>query len=172
MSRTTWFKVFKRIAQNQYLGANGEHAPRHPSVLSQCIEQDESVKKYSPHPMYQAGEFFALLTTTQDLVNSKSTRIHELFLARVGPWLPWMDMGEAKGYMMYTADGAKVANFGAGADSKGNRDSIAPISLSASVHAQEKERDLVTYFKAHTKAYLDGQTFPLPAPVVSEECAK
>ena len=44
-------------------------------------------------------------------MNSKSTRIHELSWHRVGPWLPWMDMGEAKGYMMYTADGAKVANF-------------------------------------------------------------
>ena len=83
-------------------------------------------------------------------------------------------MGEAKGYMMYTADGAKVANFSEVPEliRKEIETRLPRYRSAPQCMLKKKNETSWTYFKAHTKAYLNGQTFPLPAPVVSEECAK
>jgi hypothetical protein len=71
---------------------------------------DSRFSEYSPQKFYQAAEFF-LFTVDETQLYDKSRNAVDGFAIswnRVGPWLPWMKMGNTPGYMTYSTRGSKV----------------------------------------------------------------
>jgi len=120
---------------------------------------------YSPNPTYQAVELFKLTVPTEDLLNSEKTSVSKLFLSwdRIGPWLPWMKMGNRAGHLIYSARGLKVNSFTdlpqLLQDEINNR---VPLYKNAPKCSLDQE-DMTswTYFKQHFDAYLSGNIFPV-----------
>lgn len=138
--------------------------PNYPNPLA----EDAKFIDYIPNPTYQAAELFKLIVPTEDLLNPETTSVSKLILSwdRIGPWLPWMKMGNRAGHLIYSASGLKVNGF---ADlPKLLQDEInnrVPLYKNAPQALLDKE-DLTswTYFKKHFEAYLAGDTFPVPEP--------
>ncbi|CAM3916995.1 DUF1838 family protein [Rheinheimera salexigens] len=61
---------------------------------------------------YVASEHFIFFADTDDLqqVDSTSTNTHYSW-ARTGPWLPWMELGQTEGYLIYSGHGNKYHSF-------------------------------------------------------------
>jgi hypothetical protein len=61
---------------------------------------------------YLASEHFIYFANTADLTSDtlRSTPTHYSWF-RTGPWLPWMKMGTAPGYLIYSGQGRKYATF-------------------------------------------------------------
>jgi hypothetical protein len=66
----------------------------------------------STGPTYLASEHFIYFANTADLESSsaRSTPTHYAWF-RTGPWLPWMKMGQAPGYLIYSGQGRKYSSF-------------------------------------------------------------
>lgn len=137
---------------------------------------DDRFLPYSPNPIYQAAELFKLTVPTVELRDPNRTTVSQLLLAwdRIGPWLPWMQMGDRPGQLIYSASGRKVFDFKDLPDLLQHQvDTRMPIYR----HAPLAELDCAnvtswTYFRQHFDAYLAGSQFPVsqteePAPYVS-----
>ena len=137
------------------------------------LSTDASLSSFSPDKMYQAGEFFGLLSPLSELRDPQKSRASMSFTwTRVGPWLPWMAMGKLPGYLLYSADGSKLASFD-------NLPAWLREELSEQLplyrHAprcflEGRNTSSWTYFARHKEAYEAGKRFPLPAPVKDEPC--
>lgn len=58
---------------------------------------------------YRAGEFFQFYVNRADLENTELNTVPTLISwSRVGPWLPWMRMGDYPGHMIYHTRGKKL----------------------------------------------------------------
>ncbi len=66
---------------------------------------------YSSGDYYEAVELFNDYAKMSDLANRKLTSVPSTgSWSRVGPWLPWMEMGQHQGYLLYHARGIKLIN--------------------------------------------------------------
>ncbi|MEO0989044.1 MAG: DUF1838 domain-containing protein [Cyanobacteria bacterium J06639_14] len=127
---------------------------------------DDRFLPYSPNPIYQAAELFKLTVPTADLRDPNCTTVSKLILAwdRIGPWLPWMQMGDRPGQLIYSSIGRKVFDFKDLPELLQEQiDTHMPIYRHAP--AAELDCDNVTswtYFRQHFDAYLAGAQFPIP----------
>ncbi|MBO1346377.1 MAG: DUF1838 domain-containing protein [Hormoscilla sp. GUM202] len=77
------------------------------------LADDRRFSPYSPQPIYQATELFKLTVPTAEWQNPEITSVSKTLLGwnRIGPWVPWMKMGDRPGYLVYSAWGRKVPSF-------------------------------------------------------------
>ncbi|MBW4541109.1 MAG: DUF1838 domain-containing protein [Myxacorys chilensis ATA2-1-KO14] len=138
--------------------------PAYPNPLT-----DPKFAEYSSNPDYQAAELFKFVVPTADLFNVNLPSVSKLWLSwdRIGPWVPWMKMGNRAGHLIYSASGNKVNDF----------DQLPPLlqdeintRMQLYRHAPAApldDEDMTSwlYFQKHFDAYLAGETFPIAAPV-------
>lgn len=136
--------------------------PTYPNPLA----KDERFVDYSSNATYQAAELFKLTVPISELLNPEINSVSKLHLCwdRIGPWLPWMKMGDRPGHLIYSAYGSKVSGFTDlpqllqdEIDRRVPTYRNAPDSL-----LDRKDMTSWTYFKHHFEAYLAGDTFPVP----------
>lgn len=144
---------------------------RYPNPLA----HDERTRPYSPAAMYQAIEMFMLAAPASSLAAAGEPTVTELTLSwhREGPWLPWMNMGDRPGHLLYRAHGRRVDREEALAPFL--RDELAvrlPLYREAPrcVVTGRTNETSWTYFASALDAYVAGATFPLPAPLDPTEC--
>lgn len=123
---------------------------------------------YSPQPVYQAIELFKLSVSAAELWRPEVTEVSQLLLSwdRIGPWLPWMKMGDRPGHLIYSAQGQKVPDFEALPTLL--RSQIAtqmPSFRHAPTHKlPQASMTSWLYFKAHFDDYLEAlEALPLSA---------
>jgi Protein of unknown function (DUF1838) len=65
--------------------------------------------KNSRSDMYQAAELFKFYFSEKDINNKKLNTVpSEISWTRFSDFLPWMNMGDAPGYLMYSSQGSKL----------------------------------------------------------------
>jgi hypothetical protein len=139
--------------------------PNYPNPLA----EDTKFAEYSPQPTYQAAELFKLTVPTEDLHNQELNSVSKLFLSwdRIGPWVPWMKMGDRAGQLIYSGRGVKVNGF---TDLpqllQDEINSHVPVYKNAPKPPLDEDADMTswTYFQKHFDAYLAGERFPIPEP--------
>jgi hypothetical protein len=79
----------------------------YPNALAPAEHPEESTG-----PTYLASEHFIFFANMSDVLSDtqRSTPTHYSWF-RTGPWLPWMKMGQAPGYLIYSGQGRKYASF-------------------------------------------------------------
>lgn len=136
------------------------------------LAADPRFQDYSPHPTYQAAELFKLTVPTADLRDPGRTQVSSLILAwdRIGPWLPWMKMGNRSGHLVYSACGHRVQDFSALPELLQTQISDRLPLYRQAPHRKLDQEDMTSwlYFQQHFEAYLRGEVFPLPAPAEPE----
>lgn len=140
--------------------------PTYPNALA----EDPKFAEYSPNPTYQAAELFKLAVPTAELMQEDTVSVSKLILSwdRIGPWLPWMKMGDRPGHLIYSATGLKV-NSVAELPSLLQEEINTRVPLYKDAPKDQLDTEDMTswlYFKTHFDAYLAGEKFPIP---VSEE---
>lgn len=66
--------------------------------------------KNSRSDMYQAAEMFKFYVNDKDVQNKKLKSIPcDISWTRLSDYLPWMNMADAPGYLMYSSQGSKLA---------------------------------------------------------------
>jgi len=136
--------------------------PTYPNFLA----EDKKFVDYSSNATYQAAELFKLTVPFADLLNSEIKSVSHLHLSwdRIGPWLPWMKMGDRPGHLIYSGYGSKVSGF---TDLpqllQDEIDNRVPLYKNAPKTVLDRE-DMTSwkYFKQHFESYLAGDTFPVP----------
>ena len=136
------------------------------STYPNPLATDPKFAPYSPNPLYQAAELFKLTVPTHELLDPEVKSISGLKLCwdRIGPWIPWMKMGDLPGHLIYSAYGGKVS--GVSELPKLLQDEIehrVPLYKQAPPALLDVE-DVTSwmYFKQNFDSYLAGKTFPLP----------
>jgi hypothetical protein len=138
------------------------------STYPNPLANDPKFTDYSPNPTYQAAELFKLTVPTEELLNPEIFSVSKLQLCwdRIGPWVPWMKMGDRPGQLIYSAYGAKVSGFDQLPQLlKDEINTRVPLYKNAPKSFLDGE-DITSwlYFQKHFDAYLAGETFPLPQP--------
>lgn len=59
---------------------------------------------------YQSAEMFQFFTKKEDLLKDEPSADCQISWVRVGQWLPWMEMGDKPGKMVYHCRGKKLKN--------------------------------------------------------------
>ncbi|MCU0545136.1 MAG: DUF1838 domain-containing protein [Oscillatoriaceae cyanobacterium Prado104] len=138
--------------------------PNYPNPLA----GDPRFVDYSPNPYYQAAELFKLTVSTAELLNPEIVSVSQVILGwdRIGPWLPWMKMGDRPGQMIYSATGSKVKNWTELPDLLRDEISTRIPLFKDAPKSQLDVEDMTSwlYFQQNFDAYLAGERFPLPAP--------
>jgi hypothetical protein len=138
--------------------------PAYPNPLA----DDPKFAEYSPNPHYQAAELFKFAVSTAELFDEDLLSVSKLWLGwdRIGPWVPWMKMGDRAGHLIYSASGKKVDDFEQLPqllkDEINTRMSLYRQAPEAYLEGEDMTSWL--YFQKHFDAYLAGATFPIPAP--------
>ena len=132
------------------------------------LADDAKFAEYSPQPLYQAAELFKLTVPTAELRNPQIISVSKVMLAwdRIGPWLPWMKMGDRVGYLIYSAWGGKVASW-TELPQVLRQEIETRVPLYKNAPKRKLDRDDITswkYFKQHFDAYLRSEIFPVPEP--------
>lgn len=79
--------------------------PFYPSPLA-----DEKYTVYSQSDTYQAGEFFQFFVEKEDLTNQKLKTVPTIISwTRISPWMPFMQMGDKPGNLIFVCRGVKLA---------------------------------------------------------------
>lgn len=146
-----------------------------PLFYPNALASDPKMAAYSPQANYQAGEFFVLMADADQVSDAERSSVDWMSLSwhRISPWLPWMAMGDRPGYLVFSADGAKVEGF-----------EQLPELLQQEIETQlpryaraptcwidARNETSWSYFARHLQAYLDGERFPRPAPETPDRCA-
>ena len=137
------------------------------------LAKKPDLKPFGSYQMYQAGEFFGLLSPLKDLKDPNIAQAAmSLTWTRIGPWLPWMDMEEQEGYLVYSADGSKLKSF---TELPAWLQKEIKTHLPRYEHAptcllDRRNTSSWTYFDQNFEAYKQKKRFPLAAPVVKEKC--
>ncbi len=130
------------------------------------LANEPQFAEHCDRPIYNAVELFKLSVPTADLEDPNTTTVSKLDLSwnRVGPWLPWMKMGQREGHLIYSAHGKKVNDFHAlPAILKKEIETRIPLFKDAPAEKIEgAEMTSWEYFKQHFDAYAQGATFPIP----------
>ena len=75
----------------------------------------ETYKDYvgTTHKMYQAIEMFNFSVPEKELCDATKQRADDVNIswARVCQWLPWMEMGDKEGWLVFNGQGKKIMNF-------------------------------------------------------------
>ncbi len=131
------------------------------------LAEDPRFVDYSPNPTYQAAELFKMTVPTADLLNPELPSVSQLFVSwdRIGPWLPWMKMGNKAGHLIYSATSLKVNGF---TDLpqllQDEINTRIPLYKNAPKAPLDSDMTSWTYFQKHFEAYLAGERFPIPEP--------
>jgi hypothetical protein len=135
------------------------------STYPNPLATDPKFAAYSPNPTYQAAELFKLTVPTEELLDPDVMSVSQLQLCwdRIGPWIPWMKMGDFPGNLIYSAYGSKVG--GVSELPQLLQDEIntrVPLYKQAPASLLDVE-DVTSwlYFKQHFDDYLAGKRFPL-----------
>ncbi len=136
--------------------------PTYPNPLG----QDAKFSEYSPNPIYQAAELFKLTVPTEEIENPDLISVSKLLLSwdRIGPWLPWMKMGNRAGYLIYSATGRKISGLHELPEFMQNEiNTRLPLYKNAPLAKLDTD-DMSSwlYFQQHFDAYLAGEIFPIP----------
>ena len=135
--------------------------PTYPNPLA----QDPKFSEYSPQETYQAAELFKLTVPTADLHNSELVSVSQMFICwdRIGPWLPWMKMGNRLGHVIYSATGQKVSSF---SDLptllQEEINTRVPLYKNAAKARLNGDMTSWMYFQKYFEQYLSGERFPIP----------
>lgn len=132
------------------------------------LAADPRFTAYSPNPLYQAAELFKMTVSTNELLDPECPSVSNLVLAwsRIGPWLPWMKMGNHPGQMIYSASGCKVTGF-QDLPQLLRQQIETRVPLFRFAPRQKLEQEDMTswlYFTQNYEAYLRAEVFPLPTP--------
>ncbi len=138
------------------------------------LAADDAAREFSPAANYQAGEFFTFTTPVAAIEDSTSPSVPVLAFTwhRIGPWLPWMAMGQRAGHLIYIARGRKLS--GIAELPAPLRDELVRLPLFGSAPrclVAAKNETSWTYFLRHLAEYRARRRFPLPAPLDLGECA-
>jgi len=129
------------------------------------LADDPKFAEYCDRPTYNAVELFKLAVPIADLEDANTTTVSKLVLSwnRVGPWLPWMKMGQRDGHLIYSAHGKKVHDFNALPPIlKKEIETRIPLFKDAPLEKIEgAEMTSWQYFEQHFDVYLQGATFPV-----------
>lgn len=118
---------------------------RYPSALT-----PKEYPLHSAGDWYEAAELFNSFARREDLDDEDLTSIHEFGTwSRVGPWLPWMEMGDRPGYLLYHGRSTKLMG---GVDEIPDllrewMEENAPTYLGAPDEFEEPNETSWTYFK-------------------------
>lgn len=138
--------------------------PSYPNPLA----QDAKFIDYSPNSNYQAAELFKLTVPTEELHNPEQASVSRLNLSwdRIGPWLPWMKMGNKDGYLIYSALGSKVNGFTDLPQLLQDEinDRVPLYKNAPKTFLDQEDMTSWLYFKRHFDTYLSGDEFPVPEP--------
>lgn len=67
--------------------------------------------KHTANDWYEAAELFNSFVTKADLADRSKTSLPEVGTwSRTGPWLPWMEMADRPGYLLYHGRSVKLMN--------------------------------------------------------------
>jgi hypothetical protein len=137
-------------------------------TYANSLATDPKFADYSPNPNYQAAEMFKITVPTDELLNPEILSVSQLQVGwdRIGPWIPWMKMGDRPGQLIYSAYGVKVKGFTELPQLLQDEiNTRVPLYKSAPQSFSDGE-DMTSwlYFQKHFDAYLAGETFPLPQP--------
>jgi len=139
------------------------------------LAADERTRPYSPAAMYRAGEFFTLSSPPGEARDSRRPAASATTITwhRVGPWLPWMAMGERRGALIYSATGSRVVGFDAlDPRLRAEIDDRLPLYRSApGCYLAAPNATSWTTFAGDLADYQRGARLPRPAPVSAEPCA-
>lgn len=138
-----------------------EMFPTYPNPLG----NNPQFRDYSPSPDYMASEFFQITVPLDELQDSQRATVDTMTLAwnRIGPWLPWMKMGDLQGQLVYHAYGRRVSGY----------DELSPMlrqeieqRLPKYRHAPDSFTQKINmtswrYFEDNFDAYLEGDRFPI-----------
>ncbi|MBE9179146.1 DUF1838 domain-containing protein [Oculatella sp. LEGE 06141] len=137
--------------------------PTYPNLLA----DDPKFADYSPNPTYQAAELFKLTVPTAELTQADIPSVSRLRLGwdRIGPWLPWMKMGDRPGHLIYSAYGSKVSHFAELPQLLQDEINTRVPLYQAAPKAFLDQDDMTSWlsFQQNFDAYLAGDRFPLPA---------
>jgi hypothetical protein len=138
------------------------------STYPNPLATESKFADYSPNPTYQAVELFKITVPTEELLNPEILSVSKLRLYwdRIGPWVPWMKMGDRPGQLIYSAYGGKVNGFTELPQLlKDEISTRVPLYKNAPQSFLDVE-DMTSwlYFQKHFDAYLAGETFPLAQP--------
>ncbi|TAD78864.1 MAG: DUF1838 domain-containing protein [Oscillatoriales cyanobacterium] len=140
--------------------------PAYPNPLG----NDPRFRDYSPDPNYSAAEFFKLAVPLAELFDADRPTVNSMTVAwhRIGPWLPWMKMGDRPGQLVYSACGQRVSGFEAlpALLQTEIRDRLPKYRHAPTRPSQRKNMTSWQYFKENFEAYLRGELFPLPEMAV------
>ncbi len=167
--------TFERAPEIHLAGGLATFALDIPLFYPNRLAADARLRAYSPAESYQAGEFFVFTAPAVAVQDEALTTVPAMSFTwqRVGPWLPWMKMGDRPGLMVYSARGQKVS--GTSELPALLREELAtrlPRFASApGCYLAAMNETSWTYFARHLDAYLAGQRFPVPAPIGDEPCA-
>ncbi|PSB07650.1 hypothetical protein C7B76_27680 [filamentous cyanobacterium CCP2] len=136
------------------------------STYPNPLATEPKFAEYSPNSTYQSVELFKITVPTEELFNPEILSVSQLQLYwdRIGPWLPWMKMGDRPGQLIYSAYGGKVNHFTELPQLlKDEINTRVPLYKNAPKSYLDVE-DVTSwlYFQKHFDAYLAGETFPLP----------
>lgn len=138
-----WGVPYERTGKGRVV-MNSDIFLTYPSAL----KKDEFPQN-SRSDTYQAAELFQFFIDEKELVNPKTTHIYsEVSWTRISDFLPWMNMADRPGYVVYHCRGSKLMG-------KGSFD-LLPADLKAYVRQKQpsftsapltKERDNMTSWK-------------------------
>jgi hypothetical protein len=138
------------------------------------LSRNATYAPYSPQPMYQAGEFFKFIAPTKDVNNKKKKTVSELEFSwtRYSPFLPFMKMGNQQGYLLFSAQGAKVSSINELPDVLLNEiKQRVPIYKNAPPCILNTSSETSwTYFAKYFTQYLAGEEFPIPISTDNTPC--
>ncbi|MBL9015971.1 MAG: DUF1838 family protein [Myxococcales bacterium] len=129
--------------------------------------------KLDPHPVYRAGEFFTFVTPLDPLLDAERATVSDVALAwhRIGPFLPWMAMGDRTGDLVYSAQGRKLAPGEHLAPELAQAIDRVPVFRSAPACVVEGRNETSwTYFARHAAAYQRGARFPVDDTAADPPC--
>ncbi len=130
---------------------------------------------YSPEPFVQSSDSYKFLFPTK-LIQQAVIEPHEqgaiaLSYYRMGPWEPWMKMRGKPGFLVLNYTGVKVSAFEE-LDSQLQTLMTHRMPLYREAPPSRLERSIATSwtrFEEQFDACLNGEEFPLPAPIVEAD---
>ena len=146
-----------------------------PLTYPNVLGNNPKFKDYSPQKLYQAGEFFKFTVPLEEAtdISKATTESFSGAWTRLGPWLPWMKMGDRPGQLVYSAAFSKFRDF----------EEMSPVLqklITSRLPVYKKaprcflevgNETSWTYFRKHFNEYLRGGEFPIPEFEDNRSCS-
>ena len=162
---------------------NGVSSTAQPSSFTESMATIVSdVALYYPNPLYgnesysdyggdkeyyEGGEFFKWYYPMESLEKT-DTSLEDISTSwsRMGPFIPFMKMGNIEGMVQYSCNGQRVKNFESSNLPQWllkDIDERLPLYKHSPTAYETPNESSLTYFRDNFDAYLAGEQFPLPA---------